>query len=345
MVHCQLDFALNVMMRKTVATIRDVATAAGVSTSTISKFVNRTKRFSPDVEARISSVIEELGYRSNPLAQSMITGRTNTIALSVMDIMNPYFTNLLRGANSVAQARGYTVLLVENRDSLEAERKTIEMLSRRVDGLIVYPHRPPQELQWLAQLAPPIVYCGLTEPADFPGISSDDHQGGFMLARHLLMQGHQKIAYLGCPGSRRNSERINGVREALAQQGLSLSVFETDSAWAEGGKAMCAAIMLGRDTPDALICFNDLVALGFMKAAQLMGFSLPRDISVAGFDNIQFDELATPALTSVDLQSARMGACAMEKLLDLIEGRSVEPHTVIGARLVQRESTMMRRSD
>jgi len=108
-------------MKKTVATIRDVAAAAGVSTATVSKFVNGTQRFSSAVEARLSSTIEELGYRSNPMAQSMITGRTKAIGLSVLDIANPHYASVVKGANRVAQAHGYTVLLVDTEETPERE--------------------------------------------------------------------------------------------------------------------------------------------------------------------------------------------------------------------------------
>jgi LacI family transcriptional regulator len=331
-------------MKKSVATIRDVAAAAGVSTATVSKFVNGTQRFSPAVEARLASIIAELGYRSNPMAQSMITGRTKAIGLSVLDIANPHFTSVLKGANRVAMAHGYTVLLVDTEETPERERQLLEALSRRVDGMIVYSRTPEEELDWLLALDRPAVYFGRPERIALPAVSSDDQLGGFMVARHLLTQGHRRIAYLGFSRSRRDRERLAGVSEALAAQGLELAVFDADAPSSEAGERLCSSILLGRTPPDALVCFNDLVALGFMKAALTLGFQVPDDISVAGFDNIQFGNYATPALTSVDLQSERMGAAAMQKLLACIDGQEVEPLTVINAQLVLRASTTLRNS-
>lgn len=329
-------------MKKSVATIRDVAAAAGVSTATVSKFVNGTQRFSPAVEARISSVIAELGYRSNPMAQSMITGRTKAIGLSVLDIANPHFTSVLKGANRVAQAHGYTVLLVDTEETPERERQLLEALSRRVDGMIVYSRTPEEDLDWLLALDRPSVYFGRPERLKLPSVASDDQLGGFIVARHLLTQGHRRIAYLGFSRSRRDRERMAGVREALAAQGLQLTVFDGEEPSAEAGERICSSIVLGRQPPDALVCYNDLMALGFMKAAQTLGFGVPQDISVAGFDNIAYGSYATPALTSVDLQSERMGAVAMQKLLASIDGHEVEPLTVINAQLVLRASTAAR---
>lgn len=331
-------------MKKSVATIRDVAAAAGVSTATVSKFVNGTQRFSPAVEARLASVIAELGYRSNPMAQSMITGRTKAIGLSVLDISNPHFTSVVKGANRVAQAHGYTVLLVDTEETPERERHLLEALSRRVDGMIVYSRTPEEEMDWLLALDRPAVFFGRPERLPLPAVASDDQLGGFIVARHLVTQGHRRLAYLGFSRSRRDRERLAGVREALAAQGLELALFDGDSPSAAAGEQLCSAIMLGRQPPDALVCYNDLMALGFMKAAQVLGFRVPEDISVAGFDNIQYGNYATPALTSVDLQSERMGAAAMQKLLACIDGQAVEPLTVINAQLIVRASTTLRNS-
>ena len=329
-------------MKKSVATIRDVAAAAGVSTATVSKFVNGAQRFSPAVEARLASVIEELGYRSNPMAQSMITGRTRTIGLSILDITNPHYASVVKGANRVAQSHGYTVLLVDTEETPERERQLLEALSRRVDGMIVYSRTPEEELDWLLALDRPSVFFGRPDYIKLPSVASDDQLGAFMVTRHLLAQGHKRVAYMGYANSRRDRERMAGVREALAAQGLELSVFEAEAPASSAGEKLSSSIMLGRQPPDALVCFNDLLALGFMKAAQTLGFRVPGDVSVVGFDNIQFGSFASPALTSVDLNSEQMGAAAMEKLLASIEGQEVEPLTVVNAQLVLRASTATR---
>ncbi|WP_028104226.1 LacI family DNA-binding transcriptional regulator [Pseudoduganella violaceinigra] len=329
-------------MKKSVATIRDVAAAAGVSTATVSKFVNATQRFSPAVEARISSVIEELGYRSNPMAQSMITGRTKAIGLSVLDITNPHYASVVKGANRVAQDHGYTLLLVDTEETPERERQLLEALSRRVDGMIVYSRTPEEELGWLLALDRPAVFFGRPDLIKLPAVASDDQLGAYMVTRHLLSQGHQRYAYMGFSNSRRDRERMAGVREALDAQGLELNVFDAEAPTAAAGEKLCSAILLGRQPPDALVCFNDLLALGFMKAAQVLGFRVPEDISVVGFDNIQFGSFASPALTSVDLHSEHMGAAAMRKLIATIEGNQAEALTVINAQLVLRASTAAR---
>lgn len=329
-------------MKKSVPTIRDVAAAAGVSTATVSKFVNGAQRFSPAVEETIKRVIAELGYRSNPLAQSMITGRTKTVGLSVLDIANPHFTSIVKGANRVAQAHGYTVLLVDTEENPERERPLLEALSRRVDGMIVFSRMQENDIGWLAEMDRPLVFFGRLSQLELPTVASDDHRGAYMLTRHLVTQGHRRVAYLGFSKSRRDEERMGGVKECLAAHGLELTVYDTTSPSAQEGERICSSIMLGAEHPDALICYNDLMALGFMKAAQTLGFRLPADMSVAGFDNIQFGNYTSPALTTVDLQSERMGVAAMEKLLAIIDGKPADRFTKIEPQLILRASTANR---
>ena len=329
-------------MKKPVPTIRDVAAGAGVSTATVSKFVNGAQRFSPAVEAAIGKVIAELGYRTNPLAQSMITGRTQSIGLSVLDVSNPHFASVVKGANRVAQAHGYTLLLVDTEENPDRERPLLEALSRRVDGLIVNSRIQEAEMDWMTDLGKPLVFFGRLAHHDIPWVAGDDHRGAYMLTRHLVTLGHRKIAYLGFSKSRRDEERLAGIRECLSAHALPLIVYDGGAPSAQEGERVCSSVMLGAGHPDALICYNDLMALGFMKSAQTLGFKLPEDISVAGFDNIQYGLYTSPPLTTVDLQSERMGTAAMEKLLAAIDGKTPPTTTTIEPQLILRGSIAKR---
>ncbi len=329
-------------MKKSVPTIRDVAAAAGVSTATVSKFVNGAQRFSPQVEATLRQVIADLGYRSNPLAQSMITGRTRSIGLSVLDVSNPHFTSIVKGANRVALAHGYNLLLVDTEENPSRERPLLEALSRRVDGMILFSRMAEQEMAWLVEQDKPLVFFGHLSQLDIPCVSGDDHRGAYMLTRHLVTLGHKRIAYFGFSKSRRDEERLAGIRACLDAHGLPLTVFDGAAPAAQEGERMSSAIMLGAEHPDALVCYNDLMALGFMKGAQTLGFRLPADISVAGFDNIQYGNYTSPPLTTVDLQSERLGAAAMEKLIAQIEGGADAGLNMIEPQLVLRGSTINR---
>ncbi len=330
-------------MKKKIPTLRDVAAAAGVSIATVSKYVNGAQRFSPLVESKIKSVIEQLGYRSNPLAQSMITGRTKTIGLSVLDISNPHFTSIVKGANRVALQYGYTLLLVDTDENPDRERPLLEALSRRVDGMIVFSRTREEDIGWLVQLDKPTVYFGRLSEVKLPSVSSDDHRGAYMITQHLVALGHSRLAYLGFSRSRRDQERLAGIQDCLAAHGLPLLTYDANAPSALEGERLSSSIMLGAQHPDALICYNDLMALGFMKEAQTLGFRLPADISVAGFDNIQFGRYSAPPLTTVDLQSEQMGIAAMDKLLAIIDGKPAEELTLIAPQLILRSSTIARR--
>jgi LacI family transcriptional regulator len=330
-------------MKKNIPTIRDVAAAAGVSTATVSKYVNGAQRFSPAVEATIKAVIEELGYRSNPLAQSMITGRTKTIGLSVLDVSNPHFTSIVKGANRIAQEHGYTLLLVDTDENPQRERPLLEALSRRVDGMIVFSRMPEEEMEWMVKLDKPLVFFGRLEHLKLPSVGSDDHRGAYMITQHLVALGHTRVAYLGFSKSRRDAERMGGIRACLEAHNLTLQNFDCNAPSALEGERMSSPIMLGAEHPDALICYNDMMAMGFMKEAQTLGFRVPADISVAGFDNILFGRYSSPALTTVDLQSERMGVTAMEKLLAVIEGDATIDFTMVEPQLILRASTASRR--
>jgi LacI family transcriptional regulator len=329
-------------MKKPIPTIRDVAAAAGVSTATVSKFVNGAQRFSPTVEAAISKVIAELGYRTNPLAQSMITGRTRSIGLSVLDVSNPHFASVVKGANRVAQAHGYTLLLVDTEENPDRERPLLEALSRRVDGMIVNSRIPEPEMDWMTELGKPLVFFGRLANRGIPCVAGDDHRGASMLTRHLVTLGHRKLAYLGFSKSRRDEERLAGIRACLALHGLPLAVYDGGAPSAQEGERVCSSIMLGTEHPDALICYNDLMALGFMKAAQTLGFRVPADISLAGFDNIAFANYTSPPLTTVDLQSERLGGAAVEQLLAQIDGKPPALFSMIEPQLILRSSTANR---
>ncbi|WP_322052923.1 LacI family DNA-binding transcriptional regulator [Paraburkholderia bannensis] len=320
-------------------TIRDVAALAGVSVATVSKYVNGTQRFSPAVEARLKDAIEELGYRSNPLARSMITGRTRTIGVAILDIANPHFTNVVKGANRAALEHDYTLLLVDTEENPARERSLIQALAPRVDGLIISSRASEEMASWMLELDKPVVMLRRVQGLAIPNIGFDNRLAAYMLARHLLNLGHQHIAYLGFGGATINDDRIEGARDALAESGFALDVYDTHEPTAQAGEQACSRILLGPNRPQAVICYNDLIALGFMKEAKSLGFRLPQDVSVAGIDNVPYGEYVEPRLTTIDTQSQKMGELAVQKLIDALAGRADVGHVILEPRLVVRDST------
>lgn len=322
-------------------TIRDVAAVAGVSTAAVSKFVNGQQRFSAEVETRIRDAVSSLGYRQNPLARGMVTGETRTVGFAVLDFSNPYFTSLARGAHRAAAAAGYTLIVVDTQrpDTSEPDPRLFEALTWRVDGLLVSARLPTDSIEWLATRGKPVVVFGRSPTSGVPSVGADPIRTGYIMGRHLLDTGRRRVAYVGDPVARWNSDRLRGLREALAEGGLEPVVFEARAATLEGGAEVGAAVFDSTPRFDAVVGANDLTALGLMNAARSLGVRVPEDTAIAGFDDVTFARYAHPPLTTVDTRSEDVGAAAMSRLLALLRGETVEGAEYIEPRLIARAST------
>ena len=324
-------------------TIRDVAARAGVSIATVSKYINSTQRFTPGVERKIRAAVDELAYHSNPLARSMITGKTGSVGVVILDIGNPHFTSLVKGANRVALEHGYNLLFVDTEESQAREDELLEALSRRVDGLIVSTRMPEDQLGRVLAYGKPVVFSGRPAPGNRPSIGIDAYTAAFMLGELLVKQRHRKIAYVGFAPARPDMERTRGLTECLAAHRLKFTRFEVRSPTVAEGERVCPAIVLRKDKFDAVVCYNDMVAIGFLGAARSLGVCVPADVSVVGIDNIAFGRFTSPALTTVDTQSEFLGEEGMRLLFRLIEGdTSAKGHRKVEPRLVMRDSTRQR---
>lgn len=325
-------------------TIRDVAARAEVSIATVSKFINGAQRFSAAVERRIQAAIDELAYHSNPLARSMITGKTGSVGVVILDILNPHFTKLVKGANRVALEHGYNLLFVDTEESQAHEADLLAALSRRVDGLIVSTRMPEEHLPQVLALGKPVVFSGRVAPAGSVSIGIDAYAAAFMIGELLAKQGHRRVAYLGFAPARPDQERIRGLTDALAAHGLAPLRFEVHGPTLAEGERVCSSILLGKVKLDAVVCYNDLIAIGFMGVASSLGISIPADLSVVGIDNIPFGRFTSPPLTTVDTQSEQLGEDGMRLLLRLIAGDDppAPGHTRLEPRLVLRDSTRSR---
>lgn len=321
------------------STIRDVAAAAGVSTATVSKFINGLQRFSPEVEKRLAESIAKLGYRLNQQARSMVTGRTRSFGLAVQDVRNPHFANIIKGANRIALEQDYNLLVVDVQERASHERHLLEALSGRVDGLIVSSRLPDEALLWLTELGKPVVFFGRRDAVGIRCVRTDGHLAAYMLGRHLVDTGRRRIAWLGFPGSRWNNERLAGLSEALAMNDLVPMVFEVDTPGMEGGQRQASSLLMGGERPDAVVCYNDLVAIGLMHETQALGLRVPEDVAIAGFDDIPVAAFMHPALTSVNMRSEEQGEMAMRLLLEAMAGGTDASDILMEPRLMPRAST------
>jgi LacI family transcriptional regulator len=320
-------------------TLKDVALEAGVSLSTVSQILNGRKRYSPDVEARVNAAAERLAYRPNPHARSMITGRTNTVGLVILDIGNPFFSAIISGANAECGARGYNLLLADAQVSAERERALHDTLAPSVDGLLLGSSTlADTELVALSARQPTVVIA--RDPGEgVQNVLNDARDTFYQLTRHLLAQGRRRIAYLNGPPLWTNRERRRGYLDALEEAGLQPLEAHLPNYQLEGGASLAPELLLQADAPDAVVAFDDLAAIGFMTMAQQLGFRVPEEVAVTGAGNLPLTDLIRPALTTVDLNSVELGRRAMELLLDTIEGNPGAGGAVlVKSRLVIRES-------
>lgn len=317
------------------ATITDVALRAGVSIATVSKFVNRQQRFSPDVEERIRTAVAALGYRGNPAARSIATGVTGAIGLAALDVCNLHHAMVIKGANAAALARGYSLLVVDIEDHPDQEG-ILGALATRVDGMVVSSRIPDAIVDWLTDIGKPVVYVGWPPKEGIVSIRTDSHLAATILGSHLVRQGARRIAYLGIPRLAWNAERLRGLSEAAEAAGGSVTEFAVDGLTVDAGEKVASRVLLGAERFDAIVGCNDRVAIGILMEARAMGFSVPGDLSVAGFDNIEPSRYV--GLTTMDMGSQQNGERAARNIIDRIRNTAGDD-TEVQPFLVARAST------
>ncbi|WP_143340709.1 LacI family DNA-binding transcriptional regulator [Demequina sp. NBRC 110057] len=320
------------------ATIYDIAEAAGVNPSTVSRALNQPGRVSAKTEARIRAAADELHFQINPLARALPTGRTNTIALIVADITNPVVFETIRGAERAASIAGYTLVISESQESGAVEANTVERITPAVDGVILGTTRlPDKEIVRLAERKPLITLN--REVKGIPHLASDPSHGAQQLVDHLDELGHRSIAFLGGPSrSWMSSRRWEALLHAARSHGIAIFEIGPHSPTLAGGAAAFERAEASGAT--AVVAYNDLVAIGLIQEATRRGLRVPDDLSVAGFDDIFAAELITPPLTTVRSDLRGLGSDAVRHLLRTIGvGEPVDGTADVTTELVVRGST------
>jgi LacI family transcriptional regulator len=334
----------------TVATIVDVARMAGVSVATVSHTFSAKRPVSPRTKARVRAAAARAAYRPSHIAVSMVTGRTRTIGMVVPDIANPFFSELVRGAEAASMAAGYMTIVCSSELDAALEDRCVEVLSdKRVDALLYLPGttREHRCLRDPALQRIPLVVID-EELDDLPPsatvITSDNEAGGVLAARHLADLGHCEIGVVAGPDGLPTAEaRLRGFVRALGERGITIPperILRASYYTREAGLATGRAMLASHPRLTAVYCANDLIALGLMTAAAECGRTVGRDLSVAGFDDIFVSQLVTPALTTVRQPIAQLGGQAAELAVEAIEGRRDHPERIVlPVELVVRGST------
>jgi DNA-binding LacI/PurR family transcriptional regulator len=307
-------------------TIKDVAKLAGVDHSTVSRALHGSPLISSETTDRVRQAAVKLGYQPSAAARSLKTRSSRVLGVVVSQIDDPFFGEVLQGVEEAAQSSGYSLFIAASQHDQERQEAIVRaMREHRVDGLIICSTSfdSVQNRQFLDDGIPIVVVNNQSEKDYKYSIYHDDVDGSRQITRHLLELGHRRIAYLGNSLSGRTTlDRLSGVEQELKAAGLEIPptyVFEVAGGKSEHGFAAIKSLLGLSRRPTALICFNDMLAIGALQGLQQAGFQVPQDISITGFDNIAFSAYTQPPLTTFDQPKRFIGAEAARLILGLLE--------------------------
>jgi LacI family transcriptional regulator len=338
---------------ETPVSIREVAVRAGVSVGTVSNVLNRPEIVAETTRRRVQTAIKELGFVRNESARQLRAGKSRTIGLLVLDVANPFFTDLARGVEDEANESGLAVILCNSDDQLAKERRYLELLEEhRVQGILITPVAAPDEhVARLQRRGTPVVLVDSRSLSRGQcSVSVDDVLGGELAIAHLVAQGHRKIAFVGGPMSLRQvADRRDGALRALEDAGLrpaDLHIVETSALNVASGRWAGAQVaeLAEPDRPTAMFCANDLLALGALQEMTSRQIPVPDSIAIVGYDDIDFAASAAVPLTSVRQPRHQLGRAAAQLLLEeaLDDGGHQHRQVIFEPEIVVRESSSRR---
>ncbi|MET8310355.1 LacI family DNA-binding transcriptional regulator [Micromonospora sp. NPDC005173] len=332
------------------ANIKEVARHAGVSLGTVSNVLNRPDMVAPATRQRVLDAITTLGYVRNDSARQLRAGHSRTVAIVVLDVANPFFTDVVRGAEQVIEEAGAMLVVCNSGEDGARERRHLELLEeQRVRGVLITPvdHGPQPNLDRLIDRGIPVVLVDRgTGRVNRCSVAVDDVLGGRLAMDHLLDQGHHRIAYLGGPLSiAQVADRHAGAAAALEERGsdAELRVAVTISLTVAAGRRAAEELLTlpARQRPTAVFCANDLIALGVLQELTARGLRVPADVAIVGYDDIEFADAAAVPLSSVRQPRDQLGRTAAQLLLEEAEAgdRHQHRHVVFQPELVVRRSS------
>ncbi|HWR15332.1 MAG TPA: LacI family DNA-binding transcriptional regulator [Terriglobales bacterium] len=324
--------------KRKVATLADVARAAGVVAMTASRAINGTGYVSDSVRQRVMKAAQELNYRPNMLARSLKVSRLHAVGIMLPDIANPFSAELVAGLQDVLNQAGYSAFLATANRSVEQEKAALRaFVDHRVDGILVATRGTELGNETIAAIirqGVPVVTVGRPiANATVDMVTANHWKGAYEAVTHLIDKGHKRIGFVGVsPDHASNLRRYQGYADALAAHGIPVrSEYvvgpAVSPAYATEQDGYAAMTQLGKlkQRPTAIFARNDYTAIGALRAAQELGLHVPRDLAVASFDNTPLSEFTTPPLTTVAQPITEQGRHAAQFLLDRIEGRFKGP--------------------
>lgn len=333
---------------KTPVTLKDVATAAGVHFSTVSRALNPATRdlVKPQIATRILDTARQLGYRTNSLASSLRTKRSRVVGVVVPDIASLLFPPILEGIEHSLLKEGYMTIVANSANDPERHRRILAgMVERQVDGLIIASatlHDPILD-EWLENRAPIVLMNRTDESGRAPAVINDDLRGIGIAVKHLAELGHKRIAHIAGPDYlSTGAERLRGFRLACNEMSIPKmkhSVIHAAAFTRDAGRIACLDLLAKNPAVTAIVAANDLIALGCYDVFADKGISCPKDISVTGHNDAPFVDLVHPALTTVRINQREMGLEAARILLARMAGHHVVADILLRPEFVKRRST------
>lgn len=336
-------------MKRSKVTIRDVAREAGVSIATVSRFLNNNTFVSEDKEKKIQEVMDRLNFIPNEIARGLAKKKTNTIALIIPDITNPFFPELVVAIEEIAKQKGYSLILVNSPEKdLQDEGFWRSFQNRYIDGLILASFEFNQViLQEIEGLHIPFVRIDrAADEVSTNSIGVDHYHGAQLVVEHLVEIGCKKIAHISGPASflpaiQRMKGFMNGVKKYYPNE--EVLMIEGDFTL-ESGKQLTDTLMKEHPSVDGIFLANDLMAIGALKALKARNLNVPKDIAIIGYDGIKLTEMVEPEISTIEQPIYNIGVAATNALIHLIEkgqhGEEDTTHLDLDVRLIKRESTM-----
>ena len=329
-------------------TIKDIARRVGVSHTTVSRALRGNSLISDETSERIRQVAHEMGYQPSAAARSLKTNRSQVLGVIVSSLDDPFFSEILQGIDDSAQESNFSLFIAASQHNQNRERKIVQtMMEHRVDGVIICSTSfgAEQGRQLLNYGFPTVVVNNQSAENFRYSIYHDDIDGSRQVTRHLIELGHRRIAYLGNSISGRTTlDRLSGFRQEMESAGFPIPdeyIHAVPGGGAEHGMAGGEYFLNLPVRPSAIVCFNDLMATGVLKSVHQHRLEVPADISVTGFDNINFSSYTDPPLTTFDQPKRFIGMEAARLLLGLLDSMpdADEKVTILKGRLLVRAST------
>lgn len=328
------------------ANIRDVADNAGVSVATVSRTLQQPERVSPKTRNKVMAAVQAVGYKPNLMAVKFRSGKTHNLVVLVPTVANVFFARVISGMQEAAAELGYSILLANTLGNSDIESHYAKMVSTsQADGLIQLRANNPLDVSMINDhgLLPMVNACEVIDDGQYPVVSLDNRAAARAMTEHLIGKGHSRIAMVKGPDSSPlTQERLAGYRDALANANIAFDeklLFPGDFTLQAGYNAGVHIAALN-NRPTAVFCENDETAIGAMQAFKQANLNIPKDISVAGFDDIAFSAFVDPPLTTIAQPAEEFGRTAVTLLVDLLNGKIRKaPKVIMPFELIVREST------